>query len=359
MGKIKFLMNSKVCIVLVNYKTVNDTIECIESILKSDYKNYQIVIVENGSDDKSWENLIKWAKGELSNTIYPDNKLFCLTHPVVTKPVMYFRADVGESDTLRLGPLDGINPLLLIKSNINLGFAGGNNVGMRYALNSGFDYVWLLNNDTVIEPDAISELVKFNEKKKKNNERIGITGSKLLLYHQPDKLQGVGAIFNKYSGKSKIIGAQQIDTGQFDDEEISCNYVIGASMFASKEFLLDVGLMSEEYFLYNEENDWSARGKLKGWKVGVAVKGKVYHKQGASTGNSPKKSKWQIIALNYKYRGKIKLYKKYYFPQLPFLYIHLLTRSLRYIMRGNMKEAKVIYGAMFNTKFNPVTENAK
>ena len=71
-------MDPKVCIVLVNYKTWQDTIECIESILKSDYKNYQMVIVENGSEDNSWDNLIKWAKGELSNSILPNNKLFKL-----------------------------------------------------------------------------------------------------------------------------------------------------------------------------------------------------------------------------------------------------------------------------------------
>ncbi|HRH52349.1 MAG TPA: hypothetical protein PLN38_03460, partial [Chitinophagales bacterium] len=64
-----------------------------------------------------------------------------------------------------------------------------------------------------------------------------------------------------------------------------------------------------------------------------------------------KKSKWQIKALNYKYRGKIKLYKKYYRAQLPFLYLHLVTRSFKYIAKGNMSEAKVIYGAIFNTKF--------
>ncbi|MFN0275514.1 MAG: glycosyltransferase family 2 protein [Chitinophagales bacterium] len=344
-------MNPKICIVLVNYKTWQDTVECIESILKSDYKNYQIVVVENGSADENWENLLKWTRGELTHAVLTDNKLFRLSNPITQKPLLYFRAHAGESDTLRLGPMENIYPILYIQSKMNLGFAGGNNVGMRYALNSNFDYVWLLNNDTVIEKHAITELVNYAEEKKGTNQKIGIIGSKLLLYHNPEKMQGVGAVFNKYSGKSKIIGAQEIDNGKYDNQEIQCNYVIGAAMFVHKEFLLDVGLMSEEYFLYNEENDWSARAKQKGWGVGVAVKSKVYHKQGASTGNSPKKSKWQITALNYKYRGKIRLYKKYYRPQLPFLYFHLIKRSIRYILKGNMSEAKVIYSAMFNTKF--------
>ena len=263
-------MNPKVCIVLVNYKTWQDTLECMESILRSDYRNYQIVVVENGGDDDSWEQMLKWSRGENVVAIETTNPLHNLSFPPVPKPVLYFRADVGESDTMRLGPLDGIMPILFVKSKINLGFAGGNNVGIRYALNSNFDYVWLLNNDTVIEPNAISELVHYCENKAAKKEKVGIVGSKLMVYHQPDKMQGVGAIFNKYSGKSKIIGAQEIDRKQYDNTEIACNYVIGASMFVSKPFLLEVGLMSEEYFLYNEENDWSARAKLKGWKVGVA-----------------------------------------------------------------------------------------
>lgn len=344
-------MQPKVCIVLVNYKTWQDTVECIESILKSDYRNFQIVVVENGSNDESWNNLLKWTRGELTHAVLPDNKLFRLSNPLAQKPLLYYKAYAGESDTLRLGSMENIYPILYIQSKMNMGFAGGNNIGMRYALNSNFEYVWLLNNDTVIEQNAITELVNYAEQKKNEKKKVGIIGSKLLVYHQPEKMQGIGAVFNKYSGKSKIIGAQEVDKGQHDTSEIECNYVIGASMFVSKEFLLDVGLMSEEYFLYNEENDWSARAKQKGWNVGVAVKSKVYHKQGASTGNSPKKSRWQITALNYKYRGKIKLYKKYYRPQLPFLYLHLFIRSIKYILKGNTSEAKVIYAAMFNTKF--------
>ncbi len=344
-------MAASVCIILVNYKTWQDTIECMESILKSSYTNYQIVVVENGSDDESWTQLLKWSRGEYALSVSTTNPLFHKTHPPAIKPVLYHRSDVAESDHLRLGPIQEVRPILFIKSEKNLGFAGGNNVGLRYALYNQFDYAWLLNNDTVIEPNALTELVAFCENEKEN--KTGIVGSKLMLYHKPEIMQGIGAIFNKYSGKSKIIGAQQKDAGQFDATPIECNYVIGASMFVTYDFLLDVGLMSEEYFLYNEENDWSARGKQKGWKVGVAVKSKIYHKQGASTGNSPKKSKWQVKALNYKYRGKIKLYKKYYRPQLPFLYFHLISRSVKYMMKGNMDEAKVIYAAIFNTKFEP------
>lgn len=337
-----------VCIILVNYNTWEDTIECMESVLKNNYTNYQIVVIDNSSTNDSWEQLIKWCRGGAFSKVESGNPLFYLSNPPAEKPVMYLRATVQESDHLRLMNTQGIKPVMFIKSETNLGFAGGNNVGLRYALFNSFDYMWLLNNDTVIEKDAITHLVKFAEENTTKN--FGILGSKLLLYHKPDTLQGMGAVFNKYSGKSKIIGAQQIDRGQFDASPVPCTYVIGAAMFVSRRFVLDVGLMSEDYFLYNEENDWASRAKKKQWSVTAVAQSRVYHKQGASTGNSPKKSKWQLKALGYKYRGKILLYKKYYRPQLPFLYLHLLSRSLRYMVKGNVQEAMVIYKSILNIK---------
>lgn len=333
----------KVCIILVNYKTWRDTAECIESLLRCTAMNMQIVVVENDSPDDSWDQLQNWAQGKVTLELSANNSLSRLSHPPVNKPVRYTAVTQQEATNLKTDA-----PVVFIRTASNLGFAGGNNVGLRYMLNNDFEFAWLLNNDTVIEPNAVDELVSYV----KGNplEKIGIAGSKLRLYHKPEVLQGLGAVFNKYAGTSNIIGAQQTDRGQFDHAVGNITYAIGAAMFVSRPFLEDVGLMSEEYFLYNEENDWSARAHLKGWKVGVAVNSIVYHKQGASTGNSPKKSKLQVKALNYKYRGKILLYKKYYQPQLPFLYIHLLRRSIRYILKGNFQEAGVIYKALLNTK---------
>jgi GT2 family glycosyltransferase len=333
----------RVCVILVNYKTWRDTAECIESLLKCQTAHMQVVVVENDSPDDSWEQLQNWAQGKVTLDLSPENTLRRLTHPPATKPIRYAAINEQEAASLKSDV-----PVVFIRTASNLGFAGGNNVGLRYMLNNDFQYAWLLNNDTVIEPDAVDALVRYVQQH--TSEKMGITGSKLRLYHKPEVLQGLGAVFNKYSGTSKIIGAQQVDNGQFDQSVSHITYAIGAAMFVSRPFLEEVGLMSEEYFLYNEENDWSARAHLTGWKVGVAVDSIVYHKQGASTGNSPKKSKLQVKALNYKYRGKILLYKKYYKPQIVFLYIHLIRRSVRYILKGNMQEAGVIYKALLNTK---------
>lgn len=337
----------RVCIVLVNYKTWRDTAECMESLMKSKYGNFQIVVVENGSEDDSMEKLTAWAEGRELMHGAGDFSLSALSTPPATKPLEFAVCPAERSATLEAGTVHGGLPLLYIENARNAGFAGGNNIGLRYALHNTFDYVWLLNNDTVTDPDALDALVDFARKAEKEGKKYGIIGSKLLLYHKPQILQGLGARFNRYSGKSKIIGAREQDLGQYDNMPLEMNYVIGASMFVPKAFLEDVGLMSESYFLYNEENDWSARGRLRGWSVGTAVASKVYHKQGTSTGNSPKKKKWQRTALHYKYRGKILLYKKYYRRQLPFLYLHLFTRSMHYLLRGQFPEAGVIFGEVF------------
>lgn len=332
---------SDVCVILVNYKTWKDTVECLESLLRVP-SNHQVVVVENGSPDDSYERLLDWAKGEWSWQPEEQNALAHLSSPSLSKPIRFAEADSRQVPNSRIDNAE----VVFIKSKENTGFAGGNNIGLRYMMQAGFQYAWLLNNDTVIEPDAIEQLVVYLNSA---GRRIGIAGSKLRLYHRPDTLQGLGAVFNVYSGKSHIIGAQQKDLGQFDDKTDGITYTIGAAMFVSRTFLEDVGLMSEDYFLYNEENDWSARAHRKGWGVGVAAKSIVYHKQGASTGNSPKKSKLQIKALTYKYRGKILLYKKYYRGQLLFLYLHLIRRSIRYILKGNFQEAGVIYKTIFRT----------
>ena len=332
---------NRVCVILVNWKTWQDTAECIESLLRADAPGMQIVVVENDSPDDSWEKLNAWARGEVTVEIPADNKLRHLSTPPASKPLQFATGNAGDTQGIQTEA-----PLVLIRSDKNLGFAGGNNVGLRYMLQHGFDYAWLLNNDTVIEPDAVQALIRHQQS---HGDHTGITGSKLRLYHKPEVLQGLGAVFNPKKGTSRIIGAQQEDQGQFDQEAEQITYAIGAAMFVNRKFLEEVGLMSEDYFLYNEENDWSARASRKGWTVGVAADSVVYHKQGASTGNSPKKSKWAIQALRYKYRGKILLYKKYYRKYLPYLYIHLLRRSLRYILRGNLREAGVIYQAILNT----------
>jgi len=159
----------KVYIILLNYNNWADTIECLESVLRNDYPNYQVIVVDNNSPNNSMEYLKAWAEGRIDVWVNPNNPLRNLSFPPVPKPIPYvyytreeaekcknldleekFKSDIPEGVTTKY-------PIVFIQSGNNLGFAGGNNVGIRYALiKNDFDSVILLNNDTVIKGEAIS-----------------------------------------------------------------------------------------------------------------------------------------------------------------------------------------------------------
>src|SRR5699024_1368336 len=224
-----------VYIILVNWNGWKDTVECLRSLQKLDYPDYSVIVVDNGSSDQS---------------------------------VQQIRQRVTD--------------IHLIENEENLGFAGGNNVGIRHALEREADYIWLLNNDTVVKADTLSHLVRRIER----GTNIGICGSKLIYYHDRDKLQALGGgYFNKWLGTITTLGSQKSADISINLEEVetSLDYIIGASMLVTKEFLNEVGLLNEEYFLYYEEIDWAMRSGDQ-FQLGFAPKSIVYHKEGASTG---------------------------------------------------------------------------
>ena len=189
----------KVYIIVLNWNGWKDTIECLNSIIESDYSNYEIIICDNASSDNSILEIEKWrAKKKVE--------------------------------------------VILLKNNSNLGFAGGNNVGIRYALGKGdFKYIWILNNDTVVKRNTLSALVR----KMESDNTIGICGSKLMYYDNSDEVQALGGQYNKLLGISKHIIREE-DLCKLD-------YVVGASMLISKKFIEEIGLMND-CLLYTSPN---------------------------------------------------------------------------------------------------------
>ena len=155
-------MNSKVYIVVLNYNTWQDTIECLESIYKSRYDNYQIILVDNNSNNDSVKFLKLWAEEGLDIITKSNNALKRNSFPPVKKPLGYRFYKEDDKGNLKYEYKEYINesnnaggyPLIVIKADKNKGFSAGNNIGIKYALLSGdFKYIWLLNNDTVIDND--------------------------------------------------------------------------------------------------------------------------------------------------------------------------------------------------------------
>lgn len=252
-------MKPRVYICVLNYNNYKDTLECINSLELLCYDNYCVLVIDNNSTDDSGIRLQEYVK---------NNK-----------------------------------KIVFIKNKYNCGYAAGNNVGIKFAMKDiDMRYVWILNNDTIVDPYALNELVEIAEK----NTSIGLVGSKLIYDWNRKKIQGYGGVYCKYTGVSRHIK---------DEKEINkMNYVIGASVLARREYLEDVGLMREDYFLYYEEVDWATRGMGK-YSIACAKDSVVYHKEG---GTVKRDKTGERMSCYFSVRNKLLITKRFY-PQFFFL----------------------------------------
>ena len=368
--RIKMQEWPKVAIIILNWNGWKDTIECLESVFRNTYPNYQIVVVDNGSTDSSMEKIKAWAEGK-QEVLTPESShpLYYLSHPPVKKliPYVYYtrkeaercgNIKLEEKITKELQEQVKINseefnpttfhPLIFIQTGENLGFAGGNNVGIRYAsTKKDFDYIWLLNNDTVIYRDALMEMVKLAE----SDERIGILGSKLLFYDKPDIIQVLGGT-NKITWKNTggiPICCLKKDKDRFNNNFELKGYICGASLLAKMELIKTINLLDENYFMFTEETDWCFKASKKDWKLFCNGKSKIWHKVGASSKNNVEK----FFSINYyDYYGTRnhlyfvrKHFPKYFILACIYLFFKILRQSIRIILYNNNKlfHMKILY----------------
>jgi GT2 family glycosyltransferase len=264
-----------VYIILLNWNGWKDTSQCLESVLRSDYPNFRVIFCDNQSDDGSMQKIKDWTEGKLIVDEKINEELKSLISPLIEKPltyVQYTRAEAeegGKNDDEKI-------PLVLIQNDSNAGYSGGNNVGIRYALKKNADYIWLLNNDTVVTDSTLKELVY----RMQSDKNLGLVGS--ILYHasEPSKIQAYGG--------GKIMKVLGVDRFVYSPGVI--DYVSGTSLFIKREVIEQVGLLDEKFFFYWEDVDYSKRALKKGWKLGVASNAVVYHKFSASVGGQSLKS---------------------------------------------------------------------
>jgi GT2 family glycosyltransferase len=168
-------------------------------------------------------------------------------------------------DTLRC--LD----LALLENRENLGYAGGNNVGIQYALDRGADYVLLLNDDAVVAPDALSALLDAAQ----DHPGVGFLGPKVLSLEEPRQLLSAGGILDR-EWRSSHRGADELDEGQFD-ELAEVDWLSGCALLVSREAIRRVGMLDPAFFAYHEDVDWCYRGRQAGLGVLLVPGAKVWH----------------------------------------------------------------------------------
>ena len=210
-----------------------------------------------------------------------------------------------EEFDLKSGSLGHI-PLVVIKNSRNLGFSGGNNVAIKYALENGADYILILNNDTYVDHDFLTELLKTAEQ----DNSAGILVPKIYFapgfeFHKEKyKKEELGKVFWYAGGEmdwANVIGhhrgVDEVDKGQYDKTK-ETEIATGCCMLIRKEIFENVGLFDDKYFLYYEDSDLSMRAKNKGFKIVYVPNSIIWHKNAGSAGGSGSKLQDYYITRN-------------------------------------------------------------
>ena len=220
----------RVCIALVNWNLKQVTLECLESLRGLKYPNFQVVVVDNGSQDGSPEAIADRFP-EAAQVVYPEN----------------------------------------------LGSTAGFNAGFLYALAAGADYAFLINNDTILDPDALDILVDACE-----NPEVGIASPLIFYAGAPEKIWSAGAMLSRLT--LDLIGNH--GRGEKFGKITRRDFLTGCAMLVKREVLEPVGVMDRDFFLYYEDMDYCFRVRKEGYHLIVAPKARMWHKVSLSGGGS-------------------------------------------------------------------------
>lgn len=231
------MSNPKVSIIIVNWNGWQDTLECLDSLKKITYPNYEAIIVDNGSTNESVEKIKNWINSNGSAISYK-----------------------------------------LLANDCNAGFAGGNNVGIKQALENGADYVLLLNNDTTVAPDFLDKLVEAGE----SGAKCGIVGPKIYFESDKNRIWFGGGYFSWFGG-GRHLEYDAIDENPNDKKTKEVDYMTGCCFLIKREAVEKIGLLDEDFFLYYEDTEWSLRARGLGYKIIYVPSSHIWHKVSRST----------------------------------------------------------------------------
>lgn len=289
-------MIPNVSIIILNWNGWKDTIECLNSLYQLDYPKYNIILIDNDSQDESIKKIKKYIKK---------------VHKSPQKhPLNFLELSEDEIESLNTESeffCSNLNKkMILIKNKLNHGFTKGNNIGIDYALRYlNPDYVLLLNNDTIVKKSFLSELVKIGEK----YSDVGFVGPKIYFYeHEKNEniVQYAGGNQNLWRFEPFPIGYGMKDKGQFNKNK-KVGFISGACMLVKTDMIKKIGTLDETFFSYREENEWCMRGYKSGWTTFYAYKSVIWHKGQGSTKNK----KLDSLILYYMTRNKFLFVKKY------------------------------------------------
>jgi GT2 family glycosyltransferase len=324
---------TSVAVILVNWNGWRDTVECIDSLMAQDHEDFHVFIVDNDSNDDSIEHIGAWCDKPTASMTWVRHDAVRRWSDHESPPPIPYRL-IDRPNTM-VSPSAGACRLTFIRSGANRGFAGGCNVAVRAAGLAAFDFFWFLNNDTVVERDALSALLL----RAAADPRPGITGSTISYYDAPHIVQAMGgARMDVRSGTSRHIGANAAGADGVPDcdaVEREMDYVMGASMLVSRDFIGEIGLMREDYFLYFEEIDWAIRGRGR-FRLAYAPHSRVLHKAQASGKKAVR------FSTGFYYRNRIRFTSRFYPQHLARTKRGMFMEMLRHAARGRWTHVRLI-----------------
>jgi|APSaa5957512535_1039671.scaffolds.fasta_scaffold39271_1 GT2 family glycosyltransferase len=275
--------NTQLAIILVNWNGTDDTINCIESIYKSTFRDYTIIVVDNGSD-----------KGQLQKLVECNFKI------------------------------------TLIKTGENLGYTGGNNVGIDYAIDKKSKYILLLNNDTYIAIDALENMMRSANSDKK----VGVLSPKIFFHPDRHLIWSAGATFNDVNLIGHLTGYKEEDK-EIYNQQSDVDYVSGCAMLIQTDVIKKVGKLCDDYFAVCEDIDFCFRVKEHGYCIRYEPSATVWHIESSSSGgiDSPQ-------YVYYQTRNYFLFHKRWArgLSQLilshGYYSIYLVKRGMGFILRG-------------------------
>ena len=268
-----------VFIVIVNWNGQDVTLECLESLSRVAYTNCKIVVIDNASTDGSVQAIRKT-----------------------------------------------FTDIVLLEMQNNLRFAGGNNVGIKYAVEHKADLILLLNNDTTVDKDFLTWMVARIQ----SDPRIGMVAPKIYYYDDPNRIWSAGGTISMWNGTMRHIGIRELDNGHYDT---SCEieYASGCCLLTKRSVVEKIGMLDESFPMYAEDADWSMRSRRAGYLIFYEPKAKVRHKLSVSTGGH---LSWYKI--RNKFTGNFRFFSRYaaWYQWLVFPWMNVvvnLWRALKYL----------------------------
>jgi GT2 family glycosyltransferase len=296
----------KVSIIIVNYNGTKDTLECLESLEKTVYKNYEIIIVDNCSISNERE-LLKSAS---------------------------------------------MNPnVSLIFNESNQGFAGGNNIGIQKAIKNNSDFILLLNNDTIVDVNFLYDLVENFD----DSLGIGILTPKILFYSNHNLIWSAGGFISKIRSSGFPFGYRE-NSNLYKNNRL-CTFATGCCMMLKKELVDKIGYLNENYFLYLEDTDYSLRTINAGFKIYYVASSIIYHKVQASTSQ-----KNNYLPIYYSIRNRLYFAKNnfgiYYYFTVVFI---VVTVAFKIMLSGNkinyFRISRLAIVDFFNNQMGRITHS--